>query len=131
MVARVSLMLLPLLLVAAACRSESVPTGAWGGDHVALTVEDTGARVELDCAHGTVDHALQADSDGRFDAAGTYVREHGGPIRQGEPEDSSPARFTGHVDGRTLKLTIAVEGGDTLGPFTLVLGKAPRLMKCR
>jgi len=66
-----------------------VPPGSWGGDHIGLEVSDTGARVEYDCAHGTIDGVLTLDAQGRFDARGAYVRERGGPVRE---DDRRPAR---------------------------------------
>jgi len=55
-------------LLVAACREDVVPNGAWGGDHVLLTVTDNGGRVELNCAHGTLDHPLRLDDAGRLRA---------------------------------------------------------------
>src|SRR5262249_24911263 len=57
-------------LLLAGCHGESVPNGTWGGDHVVLTVTDGGGTVEMDCAHGTLDHPLQLDDAGRFSVAG-------------------------------------------------------------
>ena len=56
----------------------------WGGTGIQLTVNDATATVEFDCAHGTIDQPLLIDQDGRFDIPGTFVREHGGPIQEGE-----------------------------------------------
>lgn len=49
---------------------------------------------------------------------GFHVREHGGPIREGEPIDSVPATYLGSVVGDRMTLR-AVVGTDTLGPFVL------------
>jgi hypothetical protein len=124
-----------LLGLLAACGSaaggerRALPAGAWGGDHIALAVTAEGAAVELDCAHGTVEERIEIDGDGRFDAGGTFVREHGGPVREGE-EDSQPARYAGRVEGRTMTLTITRAGGEMLGPYELTRGRTPRLTKC-
>lgn len=126
--------LLPVLLAACAL-SESgarrtVLTGEWGGERILFQAAAEGAVVELDCAHGAVEGAIRLDSEGRFDAGGTYVQERGGPVREGG-EDARPARYAGRVEGKTMTLTIAVgDGGETLGPFELVRGRSARLTKC-
>lgn len=115
---------------AASGEQRAVPPGTWGGDHVLLEVAAGGASLELDCAHGTVEGAIQLDTEGRFDVGGTYVQERGGPVREGG-EDARPARYTGRVEGKTMTLTIAVgDGGDALGPFELGHGRSARLTKC-
>jgi hypothetical protein len=112
------------------CRGEHVPNGAWGGDHVALTVTDGGGRVEFDCARGTLDHPLRLDDSGRFSVAGTFVQEHGGPTRAGEVPEGQPARYQGRLDRQKLEFTVTVEGKTGQGPFTVTLAKAPKLTKC-
>jgi hypothetical protein len=97
---------------------------------VRLDVSAAGATVEFDCAHGTVDQPMTLDAEGRFDARGTYVREHGGPVRPDEIEDSRPARYTGSVSGRSMSLTVVLDDGGRLGPFALTLGDEGRLVKC-
>ena len=63
--------------------------------------------------------------------AGVYVREHGGPERVGEPEDSHPARFEGMLDGDRLTFSVRLtDDGTTIGSFTVVHGKAPLVFKC-
>lgn len=114
----------------AGCRGERVPNGAWGGDHVALTVTDNGGRVEFDCAHGTLDHPLGLDDRGRFSVAGTFVPEHGGPVRSDEAAQTRPARYQGRLDRDELEFTVTVEGQPGQGPFTVALAKAPKLTKC-
>ena len=43
---------------------KSVPTGSWGGEHIRMIVTKTGAKIEYDCALGTIDEALLLDKDG-------------------------------------------------------------------
>jgi hypothetical protein len=126
------------LLVAAsltACMAASTPTelppGQWGGEHVSLTVSATGASLEFDCAHGTADERPLLDSQGRFNLRGIYVREHGGPIREGEPEDRHPAVYLGQLDGSRLTLSIRLtDDGTQVGPYSAMLGQPARLFKC-
>jgi len=106
----------PLLLVVAcaaspnaASRLDRVPNGDWGGQHVRLTVDDTGGRIEFDCAHGRLGAPLTLDGDGRFDVAGSLVSE-GGPVPS---------------------LAVTLEGGQDAGTFSLVRGGRARLVKCR
>jgi len=122
------LVLAGVLLVG--CRGETVPNGAWGGDHVVLTVTDNGGRVEFDCAHGSLDHPLRLDDRGHFSVAGTFVPEHGGPVRSGEVPESRPARYQGRLDRQKLEFTVTVEGQTGQGPFTVTLGKGPKVTKC-
>lgn len=107
-----------------------IATGPWGGEHVALTVRDGGAKVEFDCAHGRVDEALVLDDRKQFDARGVFVRERGGPVRKDQADAEVPARYTGTVEGDAMTLTVSPEGSDSVGPFSLAKGAHPRLFKC-
>jgi hypothetical protein len=110
--------------------SDGVPvTGAWGGAHASLTLNDTEGSIEYDCAHGALRSPVRLDAEGRFAVGGVHVREHGGPVRIGEVPDSLPARYLGRVSGDRMTLRVLV-GTDTLGPFELRRGAEPRLFKC-
>lgn len=107
-------------------------TGAWGGEHIGLEVTEQGATVEYDCAHGTIDEKVVTDAVGNFNLRGTHVREHGGPVRKDEREDSHPAAYKGKIKGDTMTLTVTeTDTGETVGTFTLTLGRQPRITKCR
>src|SRR5689334_19032176 len=92
-----------------ACTGSPTPTelpqGRWGGEHVSLTVTAAGADLEFDCAHGRVEESLRLDARGQFSLRGVYVREHGGPVREGEPEDRRPALYLGQLEGSRLGLS--------------------------
>jgi hypothetical protein len=106
-------------------------TGRWGGDHVALELTPAGGAVEYDCAHGGLTQPVRPASRGEFEAIGVHVREHGGPIREGERPDSVPARYVGRVTGDRMTLRVyAGSRPDTLGPFELRREGEPRLFKC-
>ena len=109
---------------------QSIATGTWGGEHMALEVSAKGADAELDCAHGKITQPIVLDNRGDFDAAGTFTREHGGPVRRDEAPTSSPAHYSGRVVGDTMTVTIVLEK-EKLGPFTLTHGGRPLLRKCR
>jgi hypothetical protein len=113
-------------------RNMEATTGTWGGEHIGLEVTDEGGRVEYDCAHGTIDQKIVADARGGFEARGTHVRERGGPVRKGEPEDRHPAVYQGQIKGDTMTLTVKEsDTGESVGTFTLTLGRQPQIMKCR
>ena len=108
-----------------------LPTGIWGGDHISLSITDTSTHLELDCAHGDIPSVLTLDSQGQFQIAGTYTREHGGPIRQAEVPDSHPAIYSGQVASTTMTLTIRLSDvNESIGGFTLVSGSHGRVFKC-
>ncbi|HVF50624.1 MAG TPA: hypothetical protein VNA19_11090 [Pyrinomonadaceae bacterium] len=109
----------------------TVPAGEWGGAHVGLTVTASGGRIEFDCAHGSIDGKLSLDAEGRFSVAGSFVKERGGPVRIDEKPDSSPARYSGRVEGKKMTLTLVLtDSGEDLGTFTLTRGESPHLTKC-
>jgi hypothetical protein len=109
----------------------SLPVGTWGGQHVNLDATPAGARLEFDCAQGTIDQAITLDAHNSFDLPGTFTAEHGGPVRIDEQPASHPARYTGRVEGERLTLTITL--ADTqkpIGTYTLVHGQTARIYRC-
>lgn len=108
-----------------------VRPGIWGGDHVGVTVTETGGTLEYDCAAGTIDQPFMLDAAARFDLVGTHVRGHGGPARDGEEPDRHPARYTGRIDGGTMTLTVTMTDlNQPVGTFTLTVGASPRIVRC-
>ena len=106
--------------------------GAWGGPHIRLTVGDSSATIEYDCAHGQIDGPLVVDSRGRFSLKGTHSPEHPGPVRDNEQSTGQPARYTGWTDGKKMTLTVTLAGQkETIGTFNLALGGGGRIFKCR
>jgi hypothetical protein len=124
-----SSVLLPLGAQAAP-DGRALATGAWGGEHIILEVLEKGAEAEFDCAHGQVTQPIMLDKHGDFDVAGTFTREHGGPVHRDENVSADPARYSGHVDGHTMSLTVT-RGKEKVGSFTLIRGSLPNLTKCR
>ena len=104
--------------------------GSWGGDHIRLVSTSTGATVELDCAHATITPQIRLDKDNCFDVQGSYIKEHAGPPRPGEQEQSYPARFKGCVCQSNLDLTITPAGRSDSSSYTLVYGRTAQLVKC-
>ena len=109
----------------------NVPSGKWGGEHIVMEVTGAGATLEFDCALGTIDGPLTLDNAGRFDLAGSFTPERGGPTRQ-DPPRAEPARYGGSLKDSTLTLTVVLtEIKETVGAFTLSRGAVPRLFKCK
>jgi hypothetical protein len=128
-------MLTTIVLIAAApCAKDlagPVERSEWGGEHVGLTVSDTGGTLEYDCASGTIDQKIIAAMDGTFTVVGTHTIGHGGPIMQGETPDRHPARYDGWTDGETMTLTVTLtDSGQSLGTFHLTRGQSPRVFRC-
>jgi hypothetical protein len=113
-----------------AADGDPIARGTWGGEHILLEVSETGANVEMDCAHGQVPQPMTLGRHGDFDIAGTFTAEHGGPVRRDESPQPAPARYFGRVEGDTMSLTVTL-GKDKVGDFTLTRGSHPNLTKCR
>ena len=108
-----------------------VAPGTWGANGIAMEVTESGARIEYDCAHGTITGPLVLDAEGRFAVKGRHFQEHGGPVRDGEDSNGQPVRYTGQVTGDTMTLAVTPEASDTaISSHTLVRGKTGRLHKC-
>jgi hypothetical protein len=105
--------------------------GTWGGEHLRLMVTASGADLEFDCAHATIDQPFLLDADGHFDLRGRYTAEHGGPVRDGEILPSRDVRYTGAVSGNTMSLAITfTDDGTQQGAYSLTLGQSGRVLKC-
>ena len=108
-----------------------IAIGPWGGTGVHLEVDEKSARVEFDCAHGTMQGPLDLDSKGEFKLKGTFTAERGGPIRNDQESSGSAAIYSGSINGETMKLEIRIEGQDQpLNSYVLTQGKSGRLRKC-
>ena len=112
-------------------QSRALAAGLWGGDHIRMVVDGSGAQVEYDCGSGTIDQPIALDANGRFSAKGLYKPQHGGPRREGETSGER-AQYVGRVNGDTMTLTVTLEnGGERIGRFSLARGVDPLLTKCR
>jgi hypothetical protein len=68
--------------------------------------------------------------DGKFDAAGSFIREHGGPVREGETLPSFPGRYVGVVAGGRMTFSIELGDGERIGPFEIVEGSEGQVYRC-
>ena len=83
--------------------------GKWGGPSVGLEITSTSATAHFDfCAEGTLTVPILLTPDGRFDVAGTYVRNIGPSIQ------AKSARYVGLW--RPASITLTVFLSDPLGP---------------
>lgn len=111
-------------------RADALMPGTWGGQHIRIEVTDDGARIDLDCAHASVESKIYVDGSGRFSADATYQQEHGGPVREEEEARGERVRVTGRVGGSLLTLTIT-RGRTKVGTYTLTRGSEGKIVKCR
>ena len=131
-----SLLLLTAVAASSACGSSPagptlVRAGLWGGDHIALSVAEKGVHIELDCASGDIPIALMVDARNEFNVSGTFVRQHGGPIRVGEVPDSHPAAYVGSVTETTMVLMVRLtDTNEVIGTFALSRDSPGRVVKC-
>ena len=125
--------LLPALALSA-CATVPQPagpiTGEWGGTHVGLKLTPVGGTLDYDCAAGTIEEPLILHPDGSFHVVGMHTPGWGGPERVGEVRPSHRTRYSGTVRGDRMTLQGRVENGVLLGPFTLVRGAEPVIMRC-
>ena len=114
-------------------KSRTIATGSWGGQHIQMTITNGSARIEYDCANGSIAGPLKIDSRGRFELRGTHNVERGGPTRIDDNGPAGePAKYTGWTDGKKMKLTVTLANSKTeIGTFELTRGNVGRIFKCR
>lgn len=111
--------------------------GIWGGPHVGVDFLGGLADVQFDCASGTLDDALYPGRDGSFSVKGTYRTGAPGPVKVGQFFTSKDAIYSGQIakgpgkkSPRVMSLSVTLEDGTHIGPFTLTEGTAPQLTRC-
>lgn len=108
-----------------------VKSGQWGGSHIAMTVASSKTDIEFDCGKATISGAIDADADGAFAVTGTFTPERPGPTTPDAPP-SRPMRVSGTVKADDMQVTIVLsDTNESIGDFSLTLGTAARLTKCR
>ena len=127
----------PLIAVAllSMCNDPVEPSdlvGIWGGEHVEVAFDSLGAAaVQYDCAHGRIGPPITLGAAGALSAPGEHVREHGGPVQEGEIPDAHPAQYAGEVRGDRFTFTVTLTDSDTvLGPYTVRRGQPAQLFRC-
>lgn len=104
--------------------------GGWGGEHVGIAFEGGIANVRFDCASGTIDVPVSPAKDGSFEARGTYRAGTPGPVRVGQIYRSQPATYSGKVIKKEMTMSVSLEDGSIIGPFTLAEGAPPQITRC-
>lgn len=104
--------------------------GGWGGPHAGLAFNGGLGDVQFDCASGSIDTLIFPAKDGSFEAKGTYREGSPGPVRVGQVFRTQPATYSGNVTNDVMTLSVELEDGATVGPFTLTLGGEPQLTRC-
>ncbi len=106
--------------------------GGWSGSHISLEVTESGAKIEFDCASGTINEKMVLDGKHRFDIPGTYVEEHGGPVMLNEQQKGYSVRYKGSIKSNKMSLTVKrTDNNEIIGIFTLMFRREPNLVKCR
>ena len=124
--------LILLATVLAACYANpsdpaGLISGVWGGDNAGVIATDSSAHVHIGCTLGDTKSPIHPDAHGNFDVTGTYNVD-AYPVDRGILH---PARFSGHVSGNELTLTVTLtDTGAQLGPVTLERGKEPKMGPC-
>ncbi len=97
-----------------------------------MEVTPAEARLEWDCAHGSIEKPLALDEQGNFAVQGVYVRERPGPLRGGGQPPALRASYSGSVAKETMSLRVTlIESDESIGTFSLTHGEPGRLRKCR
>ena len=116
----------------AATPAKAVSNGVWGGEHIRMEVNDSGADIEFDCARGSISQRLELDDKGRFKVQGIYIAETPAPaaVAGGTTASGVKATYTGSFNGSSLRLEVFIEGQDIPRNFDLVQGDQGHLAKC-
>lgn len=123
--------LLPLLALAGCVAFDQGPMalkGSWGGPHIGVDLEGGLGSVQFDCAAGSIDQPII--SGGSFSVPGTYRPGQGGPVRVGQIFVSKRATYSGTATKTDMTMTVTLEDGEMLGPFSLKLGAPPEVTRC-
>lgn len=115
-----------------AAPTKAVLNGVWGGEHIRMEVNDSGAQIEFDCARGSISQPLLVDDKGRFKVQGIYIHQSPAPVAADGalPASGTNATYVGTLSGSNLRLEVFIEGQDTPRTFDLVEGDQGHLAKC-
>ncbi len=123
-----------LALGTVACASALEPSqleGVWGGEHVEVTFDASGAgRVEYDCAAANMSAPI-IGSGGTFDATGEFLPGHGGPVMENEIPVRRPATFHGTISANRFSFSVTLTDSHTvIGPWSAFRGRHAQLLRC-
>ncbi len=118
--------------MATASNAGEAPTalqGLWAGDRLQLVIDAQGGRVESDCASGRFAGPVTASADGKFSLQGHFENHQPGPQRA-DATETATARYSGELQGNTLRLTITPAGAGAAQVYTLQSGARIKLLRC-
>ena len=123
--------LVVLLLVVMGCTDPipGIQQGVWGGAGAQMTVSDTGAVLQFNCASGAIKQPLTVNGQGEGQWSGTYLRASGAPNTP--PDTPHAATYTATVHNGHMSLLPSVP--DLLIEFVavdLVQGQPGQLAIC-
>ena len=125
------LALLPLMMLTGCMAFDQGPMamkGTFGGPHIGLDLEGGLGAVQFDCGSGTIDQPII--SQGPFSAPGTYRPGQAGPVRVGQVFTEKRATYAGTAGKTDITMTVTLEDGEMMGPFTLTLGAPAQITRC-
>jgi hypothetical protein len=108
-----------------------VKGGIWGAIGVNLTINETGAVIEYDCADAEITGKFMINENGEFSLPGTFTMQTGGAASLNEPPKTRPARFEGKIsdDNLTLKVTLT-DNSEKLEEVILKRGTQGKIRRC-
>jgi hypothetical protein len=122
------LLLAGMLLMGTATSATPALQGVWSGDRHILTVTNSGARLETDCAFAEFP-APAPDSRGHFKVEGRFHPDTAGPQPGDKPAPGQPASLEGTLDAGTLQVTLSPKG-HAPQKLTLQRGQHVKLIRC-
>ena len=107
-------------------------TTIWGGDHIEMQITADGARLEFDCASGTIGERVSPDAQGAFKVKGVFTPESRGPVRDEAAPRALRATYSGTIKDDAMSLRLEIEGEEGPGrTFSLVRDHPGNVRKCR
>ena len=120
-----------LLMGAAPHQASTAPlTGEWGGPQARFHLTATGGTLDLACATVRIAAPVRPGAEGSFTAEGAYEDFAGGPTAADVRPTSTPAHFSGRVDGNRMQLSVQRAGDKTTQDFALERGRRVKLIRC-
>jgi hypothetical protein len=104
--------------------------GVWGGTGISLEINESGAELNYDCAHGSIEGAPVRVDQRKFTGKGQHFKERPGPTREDQAKGEA-AEYSFTVEGDSMTLTVSLpQSKESLGPYSLKKGKYGRVRKC-
>lgn len=106
-----------------------VTKGTYGGVGAEMTVTDTGASVQFNCASGVITQQLKLSGNGDFTWSGTYTRIFAVPM--GPTDSAHVATFSGTARGSRVIFQVNVPDISVIaGPYDVSRDQASQLAIC-